>query len=124
MKTKMTIGILSLFCAIGLTGCLNDDRNPADKVEYVKMFVSAETGFYRPWGASGPVECMMVKEEKELVEPYHMPFDGIRGFVYEKGYEYLLLVEKTTLANPPLDGSNRTYQMKKVLSKVRVEPVD
>lgn len=124
MKRKTTIGILSLFCAIGFTGCLNDDPNPADRVELVKMYVSPETGFYQPWGASEPVECMMVKEELELVEPYGMPFGGIRGFVYEKGYEYRLSVERTTLANPPADGSNRTYALKEVLSKVWVEPVD
>lgn len=123
MKTKMMIGILSLFCAIGSMGC-NDNRNSADKVEGVKMYVSAETGSYLPWGASEPVECMMVKEELELVEPYYMPFDGIRGFEYEKGYEYLLLVEKTTLANPPADASNRTYRLIKILSKVRPEPAE
>ena len=60
------------------------------------MYVSAETGTYKPWGSETPVECMLVKEE--TASDYSpLAFDGIKGFDYVRGHEYELKVRKTTL---------------------------
>ena len=48
-------------------------------------------------------------------------FQGITDFVYEKGYEYALWVEKRTLVNPPADGSSIVYKLIDVISKAKVE---
>ena len=120
MKTKKLFGTLLLFLsALCFAGCLNNDDSQ-DKVETIKMFVSAEMSMYQPWGASDPIECMLVKEEKEN-DYKTLDFLGITEFEYEEGYEYKLLVEKTTLANPPADGSSIRYQLIEILSKDKVE---
>ena len=63
---------------------------------------------------------MLVKEEGKN-EYEALDFLGIAGFDYSKGYEYTLLVKKTTLLNPPADASNIAYELVEVLSKVGVE---
>ena len=42
----------------------------------------------------------------------------IKGFTYEKGNEYELLVKKTTLANPPQDDVNVRYEKNAILRKI------
>ncbi len=62
MKTKNLFGILILFLlTFSFISCDKDDLT--DKVEIVKMYVSAETDTYTPWGSETPIECMLVKEE-------------------------------------------------------------
>lgn len=117
MKTKKLFGILSLLIIIGVTSCNSD--TPQDNVENIKMKVSSEIGTYQPWGSDHFIDCMLVKEEGKN-EYEALDFLGIAGFDYSKGYEYTLLVKKTTLLNPPADASNIAYELVEVLSKVRV----
>lgn len=43
---------------------------------------------------------------------------GIEGFSFEENFEYQLKLEKTYLANPPMDSpSNTTYRLIEILSK-------
>lgn len=44
-------------------------------------------------------------------------YDAIKGFTYEWGYNYTLLVEKKLRQNPPAGASSLTYTLKKVLRK-------
>ncbi|MFA6872034.1 MAG: DUF4377 domain-containing protein [Bacteroidaceae bacterium] len=47
-----------------------------------------------------------------------MPFGGIIEFTYPKGHEYVLSVEKTTLANPPMDNSKIRYKLIKIINDI------
>lgn len=123
MKTKiylrtLLIAFVSIF---GLIACLNEDE-PKDITKEVTMYVSSETGImYDLFDSEGefPIECMLVKEQGE--DEYRpLAFCGIQGFEYEKGYEYDLHVNKTTLANPPADGSIYKYQLVRVVEKRQV----
>ena len=80
-----------------------DNEELTDKVETIKIYVSAETDTYIPWGSDTPVECMLVKEEGSSS--------------YEKGNEYTLKVEKRTLANPPADDSKVRYKLIEIISE-------
>lgn len=106
---------LLMLISVLWVGCDKDE--PIDKVEIIKMYVSAETGTYTPWGSEVPVECMLVKEDGDL-EYSHLAFGGIQGFDYVRGHEYELEVRKTTLANPPADGSNIAYELLKIINDI------
>lgn len=116
MKAMQFLQIfLVLVCLFPLTGCLEDEV-PGNKVEMIKMDVSAETKTVSLPDSPQPIEYFLAKEEKES-EYSTFGFLEIRGFQYEKGYEYKLLVEKTILINPPADGSAVIYRLIEVLSK-------
>ena len=123
MRTKIyLVTLLIAFVTIfGLTACMNEDE-PKDITKEVTMYVSSETGImYDLFDSEGefPIECMLVKEQGE--DEYRpLAFCGIQGFEYEKGYEYDLRVNKTTLANPPADGSIYKYQLVRVVEKRQV----
>lgn len=113
----------TLMCLLSLallTSCFDlDNDETKDKVEMITIYVSAETGtYYDLFDDKGehPMEGMQIRyspEEKWWCVPLHT----IQGFEYEKGHEYVLLVKRTTLANPPADGSMYTYELVKVISE-------
>lgn len=97
-------------------GC-HDDK-PKDWSEIITLYVSAETGDYKPWGADEVLEGMKIRERQtESWNVVH--FKAIEGFSYEKGYAYTLKVEKTHLGNPPADDSDTRYKLIEILSKER-----
>lgn len=108
-KLFIPLLLVTVFLAVSC----NDDE-PKDVVNEIKMSVSAETGTYIPWGSDTSVECMLVMSEDNpgVWEP--LGFNSIKWFTYERGHEYYLSVERTILANPPMDGSDRTYSLKKL----------
>ncbi len=131
MKTKFFLGMfLMTFLAVaGLTACSDDD--PKDSVKEIRMLVSAETGIMYDLfddKAEYPIECMRVKTEGESPEWQPLSFNSIEGFTYERGHQYYLSVKRTILANPPADGSDRKYELIRVLEDRLVEdpevPID
>jgi len=109
---KLKIPFL-LIIAYLTVGCSDDD--PKDAVREIKMSVSPETGTMYVFGFEQPVECMLVMSEDNPGVWEQLDFQGIKGFTYERGHEYYLSVERTILANPPADGSNRTYSLLRIL---------
>lgn len=102
MKIKTLTGLLLLFlCSISIASCKKEDVL-TDKIKIIQMYVSNETDSYTPWGSENPVECMLVKEEN-MSEYSKVAMNGILGFNYEKGHEYVLKIEKTILAKPAND---------------------
>ncbi len=112
--------IISLCCAAGFTSCEKSELLE-ERTEIVEMYVAPTTSSYRPWGVQYPVECMLVKEEEDL-DYRKMGFGEIIGFNYEKGYEYLLSVEKRYLSNPPADGSRVTYTLIEIIDRSIPDP--
>lgn len=122
---KLIIPFL-LFIAFLAVGCSDDE--PKDVVNEIKMSVSAETGTMYVWGSEQPVECMLVVSEDNPGVWVKLDFNAIKGFTYERGHEYYLSVERTILANPPADGSDRTYSLIRIIDDRLVtepeKPVD
>ncbi len=60
-----------------------------------------------------PQKCLLIKEEGDSSWTYF--YDGIEGFSYEAGYEYVLQVREEAVENPPADGSSiRTILIKQI----------
>lgn len=120
---KLIILIIS-FLGIILVSCSDDE--PKDNVKEISMTVSSETGIMYAWPddkMEHPIECMLVKTEDNPEEWQKLPFNGIQGFSYERGHEYELRVKRTIMANPPADGSDRYYELIRIISdKLVVEP--
>lgn len=119
MKTKVFLRMLlmAILSMVGLTACI-DDNEPKDSVKEIRMLVSAETDVTYAWGddkMENPIECLLVKTEGDSEEWKKLGFEQIQGFSYERGHEYYLSVKRTILANPPADGSDRTYELIRVL---------
>ena len=108
-----------MLAAFSLASCSNDDDNK-DKVEQVTVYVSAETGTYTPLFSDEPVEGMLI-QEKGNTRWSCVHLATIAGFTYEKGYEYELLVKKTTLANPPQDDVNVRYKLISIVSQRKLK---
>ena len=121
MKKKTIITAL-LTTMFGLVSC-SSDNDTADKVEQVTVYVSAETGIYYDLfdaERQHPIEGMKI-QEKGTTRWECVHFATITGFTYEKGYEYELLVKKTTLTNPPQDSSNIRYELIRIVSQKKIE---
>ena len=116
MKTKL---FLSLLAILALTGCLDDDT-PEDKVETMNVAISAMTYIDSPITTNYPIEGMQAKVGSDADYQF-MTFNQIEGFTFEPGHTYELLVERTTLGNPPADASRYTYKLIDELSKQPVE---
>lgn len=112
---SIAIATLALF---SLYSCItsNDDE---DKVEEVMLYVSAETGIYYDLFDTERLHLIEGMQIKEKGATYWncVPFFTITGFSYEKGYEYELLVKKTTIANPPQDATNVSYELIRIVSR-------
>ena len=120
MKAKVFNGMLlmAFFAVASLTSCSSDDDEPKDVVKEIRMLVSAETGVTYAWGDDKqeyPIECMLVKTDGDSGDWQPLEFNRIEGFTYERGHVYYLSVKRTILANPPADGSDRTYSLVRVL---------
>lgn len=114
-RTIIGISIL-LTMLIMFTSCnLFDDDEPTHKIETVTLYVSGETGFMTGL-TDVPVECMLVKEKGQATWNT-WEFEGIKGFTYEKGFDYELLVAKTIYTNPPADGGSFSYELIREVSK-------
>lgn len=123
MKTKH-LCLLLLALATALSGCNNNDE-PKDTVQEIRMEVSSETGYTYPFGSyQDPVECMLVKlpEDPDTWQP--LEFGAIEGFTYEPNHEYYLSVKRTTLVNPPADASRFQYSLIKILMDRLVEETE
>lgn len=94
-------------------------KEPIDSTKEIFLLVDSKTHEFMNWGSDMPNVGIKVKE-LQSVDWSVIPLNGINGFTFEQGYEYKLSVLKTKLANPPMDGSDTTYQLIEILSKTQV----
>ncbi|MDR0229182.1 MAG: DUF4377 domain-containing protein [Flavobacteriaceae bacterium] len=66
-----------------------------------------------------PMKCLMVKEGK--TSDWSFMYQGIEGFDFQEGFEYVIEVKRTKIANPPADGSSIRYTLVKIISKTAKE---
>lgn len=118
---KFVIPFLLIIAAFFAVGCSDDE--PKDAINEIKMSVSAETSVMYVPGSDHPIECMLVMSEDNPGVWEQLDFNGIKGFTHERGHEYYLSVERIILANPPMDASNRTYSLLRILEdRIVTEP--
>lgn len=64
--------------------------------------------------------CLLVQEGDQIgTDDWELFYyeDSILGFNYEPGYIYNIIVKKTPLENPPMDGSSIVYELVRIVSK-------
>lgn len=106
-----------LFITAFLVSACSDDE-PKDTIKEIAMSVSSETDItYDLFDDKReyPIECMLVMSEDNPGVWVPLRFGLIEGFTYERGHEYYLRVKRTILANPPMDASDRTYSLVRIL---------
>lgn len=111
---------LMLICfSIGMcTSCLDNDESK-DWSEIVNLYVASETEDYYPQeypDGEEPLEGIKIKEHPDD-EWTVIHINDIVGFVYERGFEYHLKVEKVHLGNPPADGRDVVYKLIEIISR-------
>lgn len=107
---KYKIFFLFYTCLL-MAACSNDDE-PKDLISDVIVTVDSHTDELMYLGEER--EYLRVKEENS---DDWLNLESIIGFKYEKGYKYLLKVEKTVTANSQQDRSNVEYKLVEILSK-------
>ena len=114
MKTSFSL-LLFVICLLGFSSCSDDDNN-SDKIVQVRASVLHEYVEYYPPLGYGPAKGLKIKEEKS--KEWEV-ITHISDFEYEEGYDYVVQLEKTYLADPPQDASSVTYKLIKVLEKTK-----
>lgn len=61
-------------------------------------------------------QCLLVKTT-ENQQNWQFFYSEITGFNYQEGYEYVIVVEETSIKNPPQDGSSIAYKLIEIISK-------
>lgn len=97
--------------SLGLTPTESDSAEGVEKTIYVgSEMVDCE--------GEGPQQCLLVKENPE--DEYTLWYQPIAGFDYEPGYEYELVIEETTVSDPPAGGSSIQWTLVEEVSKTPV----
>jgi hypothetical protein len=82
----------------------------------VVLYVGPETATCTGVGVR---QCLLVREDPD--EDWHFFYDSIRGFEFEPGYYYTLLVERRRVSPVAADESSLRWSLVRILSKVPAE---
>lgn len=103
---NIIVCIISIFCFIS---CENNDLTETETT----LFIASKT--INCIGMM-PSNCLLIKEKKE--KNWEAFYSTIKGFSYEEGFEYELLVSKKEIENPPEDASSIQYTLLEIVSKI------
>ncbi len=101
-----------------IIGCSKEDTdytyksvfNVSPKIEYVAPAPPA------PANSPKNVPVIRIMEEGKN-DSFNVGVKEIDGFNFEEGFNYVLSVEVTRLANPPADGALKTYRLLEIIRK-------
>lgn len=68
-----------------------------------------------PCQGAFPQECFRVRQQPDT--NWTLFYDAIQGFDYEHGFEYTITVVRSSVRNPPADGSSFAYRLLSILRK-------
>ncbi len=109
---KIFLLFLFLTLTLVITGCDREARDVITEVEVTVQHKYADLAIPPDFE---PIKGLKIKESNSqewIVIP------GISGFDYVENFEYRLKLEKTKLADPPMDlPSDTTYKLLEILSK-------
>lgn len=111
---KIRSVIVSIFLALVIVSC-DKESNEAVRIK-VNHYLSP--------GSNGLMWDLVYNvQQGEILgtDTWHLFYDYIDRFEYEPGYIYELEVMKTHINNPPMDGPNAKYELKRIISKVKVQ---
>lgn len=120
MKTKSFLGILGLFLfVVSFISCDNDDeqgRKITDYKEYILTIASKKVpGVMSSCGNNYLTDVYAVKKEQSND---WVPFGSIKGFDFEKEYEYKIKISETTFLDYSMGEPAWTeYELLETISK-------
>lgn len=91
-----------------------DSAEPSSEV--ITMIVGPETVACE---GEAPQTCLQVKYSED--EEWQLFYDSIAGFEHAPSFQYELRVKKTSVANPPADGSAFQYELVEVVDQIQVD---
>ena len=101
--------ILLPLAAVLLAACTRaSGTEQQQQTFYVAPYLRACTGEFEQM-------CMLVKQDPAA--DWQLLYDDIRGFTYEPGYDYVLIVGWREIPNPPQDSGSREYWLIRQVSK-------
>lgn len=92
------------------TSCVASDNNLEKETIYIIASKKADCQ------GVALQKCFFIKKEQQ--ENWHYFYSTIKGFNYEEGFEYEILVSEKQIENPPQDASSIAYTFVKIISKV------
>lgn len=115
MKNKINL----ILIAILLFACSACSKEDTDKTSEVELLVASKYETCQPsFTSTTSQHCIRITKRGQN-DSYLLSETVIAGFTYEEGYNYILSVKQTKLANPAMDDIAVRYELIKILSKLK-----
>lgn len=117
---KLNLILPCILAILFFSACSNDEKGDVQKT--IEMTIYSDTGFAGYFMSDNLYgEFLLFSEEgNKNVNVLTSAGISFNDFDYEKGYQYKVKARKTTLANPPQDGSSIGYDYLETISKKKV----
>jgi len=121
---KLNLILPCILAILFFSACSNDEKGDVQKT--IEMTIYSDTGFAGYFMSDNLYgefygEFLLFSEEgNKNVNVLTSGGSSFDDFDYEKGYQYKVKARKTTLANPPQDGSSIVYDYLETISKKKV----
>ncbi len=109
------IELLLIICLSLFLSCNDDKNDDGDDFKIVTLKIASDTTISIDPVSGQDVEVLLMWDE--LNSKWVYITQEIRGFTYEKGYEYVLKVKEFKIKYPFQDASDIEYELLEILSK-------